>query len=136
VRLKDEKGFVSYIFVFLCLHSASISYSCCNHSGYCVRCIDDSNFGAKIDLYQESVLIQSTTANIVGDYQFFNVPVGDYIVEASAFGLQSQAFEVRIRSFTAFAVVNFGLGINPGSISGILVDSSSTPIVGALVEVF
>lgn len=92
--------------------------------------------GATVRILQGTNLILQTSTNGAGFYSAPNLAPGDYIVEATASGYQTQ-IQGAIVEINAITTANFALESNPGNISGIVIDALTTnPIVGALVEVF
>lgn len=92
--------------------------------------------GATIRILQGIDLILSTTTNGTGFYSAPNLSPGNYTVEASATGYQTQ-FQGAIVQVNTIKTVNFALATQPGTISGTVIDAATTnPIQGALVEIF
>lgn len=92
--------------------------------------------GATIRIFQGMEVIQTETTNVSGFYSVPDLAPGNYIVQASATGYQSQNIGASVQ-VSPTTTVDFALALNPGSISGTVTDSITTnPIEGALVEVF
>lgn len=92
--------------------------------------------GATIRIFQGTELIRLTSTNGIGFYTIPNLAPGNYIVEATAIGYQTQSVGASVQPSTT-TTVDFALLLNPGSITGFVIDSITTnPIGGALIEVF
>lgn len=91
---------------------------------------------ATIRIFQGTDLILTTTTSGTGSYSAPNLAPGNYIVEASATGYQTQ-FQGSSVQVNTTTTVNFALKSNPGAISGTVTDALTTnPILGAVIEVF
>ncbi len=91
---------------------------------------------ADISLYDGPHLIAATTTDSVGFYTFPNLAAGNYTVEATAEGYQTQVVGATVISGNT-TTVDFVLQANPGKIAGTVRDSQTTlAINGALVSVF
>lgn len=92
--------------------------------------------GATVQVLDGTTVIQTVTTNGSGVYSADNLAPGQYTVNASATGYQTES---RGASVTAGGTTteNFALDPLPGEIAGTVTDSVTTnPIDGALVEVY
>jgi protocatechuate 3,4-dioxygenase beta subunit len=89
---------------------------------------------ATIDLYQNNILIRSTTANPT--YLIDHLAQGSYVAVASSAGYQTQSIGVIIGQ--GVTVLNFNLTSLTTSISGLVTDNNNpaNPIEGAVVRIY
>lgn len=92
--------------------------------------------GATIAIFQDRILILTTTTNGSGFYSAPNLAPGNYVVLATDSMYQTQ-LKGGIVQVGAVTLVNFALELNPGAISGTVIDFITMQgIEGAVVEVF
>ncbi len=92
--------------------------------------------GARVNGYQGTILLEGSTTTGSGFYSLPGFAPGDYIVQASATGYQTQSVGAIVR-LNLPTDVDFALIMNPGAISGTVIDSiTSNPIMNALIGVF
>lgn len=87
---------------------------------------------ATIDLYQNNILIRSTTANPT--YLMDHLSQGSYVAVASSPGYQTQSIGVTIGQ--GVTVLNFNLIPLTTTLSGTVTNNASTPIEGAIVRIY
>ncbi|MBW3113649.1 carboxypeptidase regulatory-like domain-containing protein [Bacillus sp. MCCB 382] len=79
-------------------------------------------------LNNSGTLVATTTTNVAGNYSFANVTPGLYNITVIASGFQSQTKSVMTEPNQA-SVVNFTLVANPGSISGMVRNSTNNAAI-------
>lgn len=89
--------------------------------------------GASLDVFQNSILIASTTSDTLGGYLVNGLPLGTFTVRASLTNYQTR-LAVTTLTTTVPQTLNFTLQSDPGSVIGTVTDATtSLPIEGALV---
>ncbi|NGX37541.1 MAG: Bacillopeptidase F [Chlamydiae bacterium] len=92
--------------------------------------------GATIEVFEDTILIRTTTTNASGNYSAADLAPGNYVVIATATGFQTDAEGASVIQ-GQITTANFSLAGSPGAIAGTVTDSSTTdPIEGAFVAVF
>ncbi len=92
--------------------------------------------GTTIDILQGANIVASTTTDPQGNFLVSNLAAQTYTVIASAPNYQaSQQTATVVLPPEPTTTVNFTLSINPGSITGSVLSSSSSPIAGATIAV-
>lgn len=88
--------------------------------------------GAAVDIMQESNLLASLLTDHNGAYLASQLAPGRYTVRVQATNYQTN-FQSAIVQASATTQVNSALQSQPGSLSGNVSDTTSTPLVGALI---
>ncbi|MEN9343960.1 MAG: hypothetical protein RLZZ453_747, partial [Chlamydiota bacterium] len=90
--------------------------------------------GATVQIFQNNVLVGSTTTNGSGNYTITGLAAGSSVVIASATTYQTASQGAIIQSGQT-TTANFALYSNPGTVSGTVTSASSgLPISNAIVE--
>lgn len=92
--------------------------------------------GALIEIYSNAILLASTFSDVSGNYQFNSLPAGIYLLSASATNYELSSLSSHVSAGSTTTGVNFSLDASPGGLSGAVTNASSTPLEGALVELY
>ncbi|WFD10891.1 MSCRAMM family protein [Tepidibacter hydrothermalis] len=100
--------------------------------------------GVTIRLYDNSesepVLLKTTHTNQFGQYAFFDIPQGMYLITGSLLGYHTSETTFIIESTDKVRNINLTINIDPiskrGTINGIIKDKNNMPIPGAFVILF
>ncbi len=91
--------------------------------------------GAAINVYSNQLLVATALTDSSGVYIIPNLSPDNYIVTASKATFQTKALGAIVNPGET-ATVDFTLQLNPGMITGTVLDSGMSPIVGATINVY
>lgn len=99
--------------------------------------------GVTVRIYEdkeEPVLLKTTHTNEFGQYAFFNVPQGLYIITSSLTGYYTSETKFVIEGTDKVRNINLSMNADPvsrrGTINGIILDKDNLPVAGAFVILF
>ncbi|MBF8983931.1 carboxypeptidase regulatory-like domain-containing protein [Lutibacter sp. B2] len=100
--------------------------------------------GVTVRLYDnydgEPILIKTTHTNQFGQYAFFDIPQGMYLITSSLLGYHTSETTFIIEALDKVRNINLTMNVDPisrkGTINGIIADKNNIPVSGAFVILF